>query len=56
MIDSEAAEDKNHFKTKSLTHTDIENRSEVEVKSVSGGLSTDMAQNAKMRWLPRRVL
>ena len=47
VIDSEAAEDKNHFKTKSLTHTDIENRSEVEVKSVSAGLSTDMAQNAK---------
>ena len=47
MIDSEAAQDKNHFKTKSLTHTDIENRSEVEVKSVSAGLSTDMAQNAK---------
>ena len=47
VIDSEAAQDKNHFKTKSLTHTDIENRSEVEVKSVSAGLSTDMAQNAK---------
>ena len=47
VIDSEAAQDKNHFKTKSLTHTDIENRSEVEVKSVSVGLSTDMAQNAK---------
>ncbi len=47
VIDSEAAQDKNHFKTKSLTYTDIENRSEVEVKSVSAGLSTDMAQNAK---------
>ena len=47
VIDSEAAQDKNHFKTKSLTHTDIENRSEIEVKSVSAGLSTDMAQNAK---------
>lgn len=47
VIDSEAAQDKNHLKTKSLTHTDIENRSEVEVKSVSVGLSTDMAQNAK---------
>ena len=47
VIDSEAAQDKNHFQTKSLTHTDIENRSEVEVKSVSAGLSTDMAQNAK---------
>ena len=47
VIDSEADQDKNHFKTKSLTHTDIENRSEVEVKSVSAGLSTDMAQNAK---------
>ncbi|WP_118809130.1 hemagglutinin repeat-containing protein [Haemophilus haemolyticus] len=47
VIDSEAAQDKNHFKTKSLTHTDIENRSEVEVKSVSARLSTDMAQNAK---------
>ena len=47
VIDSKAAQDKNHFKTKSLTHTDIENRSEVEVKSVSAGLSTDMAQNAK---------
>ncbi len=47
VIDSEAAQDKNHLKTKSLTHTDIENRSEVEVKSVSAGLSTNMAQNAK---------
>ena len=47
VIDSEADQDKNHFKTKSLTHTDIENRSEVEVKSVSAGLSTDMTQNAK---------
>ena len=47
VIDSEANQDKNHFKTKSLTYTDIENRSEVEVKSVSAGLSTDMAQNAK---------
>ncbi len=47
VIDSEADQDKNHFKTKSLTYTDIENRSEVEVKSVSAGLSTDMAQNAK---------
>ena len=47
VIDSDAAQDKNHFKTKSLTHTDIENRSEVEVKSVSAGLSTDMTQNAK---------
>ena len=47
VIDSEADQDKNHFKTKSLTHTDIENRSEVDVKSVSAGLSTDMAQNAK---------
>ncbi len=47
VIDSKAAQDKNHFKTKSLTHTDIENRSEIEVKSVSAGLSTDMAQNAK---------
>ena len=47
VIDSKAAQDKNHFKTKSLSHTDIENRSEVEVKSVSAGLSTNMAQNAK---------
>ncbi|PRI47524.1 Filamentous hemagglutinin [Haemophilus influenzae] len=47
VIDSEATQDKNHFKTKSLTHTDIENRSEIEVKSVSAGLSTNMAQNAK---------
>ncbi|WP_432744562.1 hemagglutinin repeat-containing protein [Haemophilus influenzae] len=47
VIDSEAAQDKNHLKIKSLTHTDIENRSEIEVKSVSAGLSTNMAQNAK---------
>ena len=47
VIDSEADQDKNRFQTKSLSHTDIENRSEVEVKSVSAGLSTDMAQNAK---------
>ena len=47
VIDSEADQDKNRFKTKSLSHTDIENRSEIEVKSVSAGLSTNMAQNAK---------
>ncbi len=47
VIDSEADQDKNRFQTKSLSHADIENRSEVEVKSVSAGLSTDMAQNAK---------
>ena len=47
VIDSEADQDKNRFQTKSLSHTDIENRSEVEVKSVSAGLSTNMAQNAK---------
>ena len=47
VIDSEADQDKNRFKTKSLSHTDIENHSEIEVKSVSAGLSTDMAQNAK---------
>ena len=47
IIESDADASKNRFKTKSLTHTDIENRSEIEVKSVSAGLSTDMAQNAK---------
>ena len=47
VIDSEADQDKNRFQTKSLSHTDIENRSEVEVKSMSAGLSTNMAQNAK---------
>ena len=47
VIDSEADQDKNRFKTKSLSHTDIENHSEIEVKSVSAGLSTDMVQNAK---------
>ena len=47
VIDSKADQDKNRFQTKSLSHTDIENRSEVEVKSMSAGLSTNMAQNAK---------
>jgi len=47
VIDSEADQDKNRFKTKSLSHTDIENHSEIEVKSMSAGLSTNMAQNAK---------
>ncbi|OOF37662.1 hemagglutinin repeat-containing protein [Rodentibacter heidelbergensis] len=47
VIESRAEASKNHFKTQSLTHSDIENHSEVEVKSISAGLSTDMAQNAK---------
>ncbi|WP_207551854.1 hemagglutinin repeat-containing protein, partial [Rodentibacter trehalosifermentans] len=47
IIESDAEASKNHFKTTSLTHSDIENRSEVEVKSISAGISTDMAQNAK---------
>ena len=48
VIESEADKARNHFKTTSLTHSDIENHSEVEVKSFSAGMSTNMAQTAKM--------
>ncbi|OOF47999.1 hypothetical protein BKK54_11260 [Rodentibacter genomosp. 1] len=46
-MESRAEASKNHFKTQSLSYSDIENHSEVEVKSVSAGISTDMGQNAK---------
>ena len=35
IIESDADESKNHFKTKSLTHTDIENKSEIKTESAS---------------------
>ena len=35
IIESSAEESKNRFKTKSLTHTDIENRSEIKTESAS---------------------
>ena len=35
IIESDAEASKNHFKTKSLTHTDIENRSEIKTESAS---------------------
>ena len=35
IIESDADASKNHFKTKSLTHTDIENRSEIKTESAS---------------------
>ena len=35
IIESDADESKNRFKTKSLTHTDIENRSEIKTESAS---------------------
>ena len=35
IIESDTDESKNHFKTKSLTHTDIENRSEIKTESAS---------------------
>ena len=35
IIESSADESKNRFKTKSLTHTDIENRSEIKTESAS---------------------
>ncbi|OOF48001.1 hypothetical protein BKK54_11270 [Rodentibacter genomosp. 1] len=47
VMESRAEASKNHFKTQSLSYSDIENHSEVEVKSVSAGISTDMGQNAK---------
>ena len=35
IIESDADASKNHFKTKSLTHTDIENKSEIKTESAS---------------------
>ena len=35
IIESDAEASKNHFKTKSLTHTDIENKSEIKTESAS---------------------
>lgn len=40
IIESDADESKNRFKTKSLTHTDIENRSEIKTESASIGAGT----------------
>ena len=40
IIESDADASKNHFKTKSLTHTDIENRSEIKTESASMGAGT----------------
>ncbi|WP_118811553.1 hemagglutinin repeat-containing protein [Haemophilus haemolyticus] len=37
IIESDAEASKNHFKTKSLTHTDIENKSEIKTESASMG-------------------
>ncbi|MDP8162410.1 hemagglutinin repeat-containing protein [Pasteurella skyensis] len=48
LIKSEASKDKNHFNTKTLTTENIENHSEVKVKNVSGGLSTNMAQTGML--------
>ena len=46
VIDSEAAEDKNHFKTNRSLTLILENRGEVGEKRECG-VSTDMAQNTK---------
>ena len=40
IIESDADESKNRFKTKSLSHTDIENRSEIKTESASMGAGT----------------
>ena len=40
IIESDADASKNHFKTKSLTHTDIENQSEIKTESASMGAGT----------------
>ena len=40
IIESSAEESKNRFKTKSLSHTDIENRSEIKTESASLGAGT----------------
>ena len=40
IIESDADASKNHFKTKSLTHTDIENKSEIKTESASMGAGT----------------
>ena len=40
IIESDADASKNRFKTKSLTHTDIENRSEIKTESASMGAGT----------------
>ena len=40
IIESSAEESKNRFKTKSLSHTDIENRSEIKTESASIGAGT----------------
>jgi len=40
IIESDAEASKNHFKTKSLTHTDIENKSEIKTESASMGAGT----------------
>ena len=40
IVESDADASKNRFKTKSLTHTDIENRSEIKTESASMGAGT----------------
>ena len=40
IIESDAEASKNHFKTKSLKHTDIENKSEIKTESASMGTGT----------------
>ena len=40
IIESDADASKNRFKTKSLTHTDIENKSEIKTESASMGAGT----------------
>ena len=40
IIESDAEASKNRFKTKSLTHTDIENKSEIKTESASMGAGT----------------
>ena len=56
IIESSADESKNRFKTKSLTHTDIENRSEIKTESASisagtGGINPMQALSSALSLL-----
>ena len=56
IIESDADESKNRFKTKSLTHTDIENRSEIKTESASisagtGGINPMQALSSALSLL-----
>ena len=56
VIDSEADQDKNRFKTKSLSHTDIETAVKSKWKAWVRGFQRIWLRMLKMRWPPRQVL